>query len=207
MIDAQLRPYINPPLASIAALLEKTSITANQVTVGGFMLGLTAIPALAFQQYNLAIAIIALNRFSDGLDGAIARLHGITDVGGYLDIVLDFVFYSAVIFGFCLALPDQAVYGAFLIFSFIGTGSSFLALSVFAAKRNLNTDIHSAKSIYYLGGLTEGFETICTFLLMCAFPDWFWLMASIFGFLCWVTTVTRILTSYSLLLAEDEQQT
>lgn len=163
------------------------------------MLGLTVIPALAFHLYVLAIVIIAINRVADGLDGAIARDRGITDVGGYLDIVLDFIFYSAVIFGFCLALPDQAIYGAFLIFSFIGTGTSFLTFSIFAAKRSLSTDIRGIKSIYYLGGLTEGFETNFTFLLMCLFPAWFWLIASIFGTLCWITTLTRIVTSYRLL--------
>lgn len=190
---------MDPPLNKVARLLRGSKITANQVTIGGFLLGLAVMPALAFQMYFLAIAIIVINRIADGLDGAIARQHGVTDLGGYLDIVLDFIFYSAVIFGFCLALPDQATYGAFLIFSFIGTGTSFLALSIFAAKRSLSTDIRGTKSIYYLGGLTEGFETIVTFLMMCLFPAWFWLIASIFGALCWVTTLTRIVTSYNLL--------
>ena len=199
MIDDRLRRYMDPPLNKVARLLRGSKITANQVTIGGFLLGLAVIPALAFQMYFLAIAIIVINRIADGLDGAIARQHGVTDLGGYLDIVLDFIFYSAVIFGFCLALPDQATYGAFLIFSFIGTGTSFLALSIFAAKRSLSTDIRGTKSIYYLGGLTEGFETIVTFLMMCLFPAWFWLIASIFGALCWITTLTRIVTSYNLL--------
>ena len=199
MIDARFRRYMDPPLGAIARGLHNTGITANQVTITGFIIGLSVIPLLALQHYMAALAVIAVNRFADGLDGAIARDQGITDVGGYLDIVLDFIFYSAVIFGFCLALPDQALYGAFLIFSFIGTGSSFLALSIFAAKRSLTTNLRGTKSIYYLGGLTEGFETITTLILMCLFPAWFWLIASIFGTLCWITTLTRIVSSYQLL--------
>lgn len=199
MIDAQLRRYIDPPLGAIAGVLHGTGVTANQVTITGFIIGLSVIPLLAFQFYLAALAVIILNRFADGLDGAIARDRGITDAGGYLDIVLDFIFYSAVIFGFCLALPEQALYGAFLIFSFIGTGTSFLALSIFAAKRSLSTSLRGKKSIYYLGGLAEGFETISTLIFMCIFPAWFWLIASIFGTLCWITTLTRIVTSYQLL--------
>ena len=199
MIDDRLRRYMDPPLDKVAWLLRESKITASQVTVGGFILGLTVIPALAFQMYFLAIVIIVINRIADGLDGAIARQRGITDLGGYLDIVLDFIFYSAVIFGFCLAQPDQAIYGAFLIFSFIGTGTSFLTLSIFAAKRSMSTELRGTKSIYYLGGLTEGFETIMAFLVMCLFPAWFWLVASIFGTLCWITTLTRIITSCKLL--------
>lgn len=199
MIDVQFRRYMDPPLGAIARGLHNTGITANQVTITGFIIGLSVIPLLSFQLYMAALTAIIINRFADGLDGAIARDRGITDAGGYLDIVLDFIFYSAVIFGFCLALPDQALYGAFLIFSFVGTGSSFLALSIFAAKRSLTTTLSGRKSIYYLGGLTEGFETITTLVLMCLFPSWFWLIASIFGTLCWITTLSRIVTSYQLL--------
>jgi len=190
---------MDPPLDAIARGLHNTGITANQVTITGFIIGLSVIPLLSFQLYMAALTAIIINRFADGLDGAIARDRGITDAGGYLDIVLDFIFYSAVIFGFCLALPDQALYGAFLIFSFIGTGSSFLALSIFAAKRSLTTTLRGTKSIYYLGGLTEGFETIVALVLMCLLPSWFWLIASIFGTLCWITTLSRIVTSYQLL--------
>jgi len=199
MIDAELRKFIDPPLNKAARHLHQTNISANQVTVTGFFIGLTVIPLLAFQYYIPALIIILLNRIADGLDGAIARDRGVTDFGGYLDIVLDFIFYSAVIFGFCLALPEQAVFGAFLIFSFIGTGTSFLALSVFAAKRKISTSVRGRKSIYYLGGLTEGTETIVALSLMCLIPQWFWLIASIFAVLCWITTITRIAASHNLL--------
>ncbi|MFP6808846.1 MAG: CDP-alcohol phosphatidyltransferase family protein [Pseudomonadales bacterium] len=199
MIDHQFRKLIDPPLDKLAQALHQSNITANQVTIAGFMLGMSVIPLLAFHQFMITLLVIIINRLADGLDGAIARNRGVTDAGGYLDIVLDFIFYSAVIFGFCLALPEQAVYGAFLIFSFIGTGSSFLTLSIFAAKRSLTTKRRGMKSIYYLGGLTEGFETIVCLILMCLVPDWFWLIASIFGILCWVTTLSRIITSVKLL--------
>ncbi len=203
MIDAQCRRIIDPPLNQLARLLHRSPVTANQVTIAGFVIGISAIPLLALHLYIPALIVIMINRTADGLDGAIARDRGITDTGGYLDIVLDFIFYSAVIFGFCLALPEQAVYGAFLIFSFVGTGTSFLALSIFAAKRSLSTKLRGKKSIYYLGGLAEGFETICCLLLMCLFPAWFWLIASLFSILCWITTVTRVMTSVELLAQID----
>lgn len=192
MIDAMLRPLIDPPLNLIARQLTKAGITANQITIAGFVTGLAAVPLIATHHEWLALLAIAVNRLSDGVDGAVARMNGITDLGGYLDIVLDFIFYSAIIFGFTLAQPDQAVYGTFLIFSFIGTGTSFLAYSIFAAKRNIHTSARGKKSFYYLGGLTEGFETIVALALMCIFPEWFWVIALTFGMMCWITTVSRI---------------
>ncbi|MDC3359168.1 CDP-alcohol phosphatidyltransferase family protein [Pseudomonadales bacterium] len=192
MIDSSIRHRIDPAFNAIGKTLSSMGITANQVTIAGFALGMMALPLLAFEMYYSALFMGTLNRVCDALDGAIARDQGITDVGGYLDIVLDFIFYSAVVFGFILAQPEQAVYGAFLIFSFIGSGTSFLAYSIFAAKNNLTTEARGIKSIYYLGGLTEGFETIITFILMCLLPAYFWLIAAIFSTLCWISTATRI---------------
>ena len=127
MIDGHIRRIIDPILDRMAVTVCRMSITANQVTITGFFIGLTSVPLLAYNLYSAALVVILINRFMDGLDGAIARYTRPTDTGAYLDIVLDFIFYSAVVFGFCLGQADAALYGAFLIFSFVGTGTSFLA--------------------------------------------------------------------------------
>ena len=198
MIDAPIRRYIDPPLNRLAYVLP-TTVRANHVTVAAFMIGVMALPLLALGEYNWAILVIALNLLGDGLDGALARRDGPTDLGGYLDIVLDFIFYSAVVFGMCLAQPENAVFGALVIFSFIGTGSAFLAFSIFAEKRQLRTEARGIKSIYYLGGLTEGFETIVFLLLLCLLPGAFAVLCTIFATLCWITAASRIYTASQLL--------
>ncbi len=199
MIDARIRRLIDPPLNRAGIMLHQHGVAANQVTWAGFVIGLTAVPLLAAHCYSAAIAAIVINRIADGLDGAVARAAGPTDIGGYLDIVVDFVFYSAVVFGVTLAQPDQAVWGAFLIFSFVGTGSSFLAYAIFAEKHGITTEVRGAKSIYYLGGLTEGFETIVVLIMMCLFPAWLWLISLVFGMMCWITTTMRIVWAYRTL--------
>lgn len=199
MIDARLRRLIDPPLDFAARYACSMAITANQITIGSFLIGMLAIPLLAQQQYLAALVAIAINRLGDGLDGAVARRSTATDIGGYLDIVLDFIFYSGVVFGLVLARPQDATWGAFLIFSFIGTGSSFLAYSTFAAKRRITTEIRGKKSIYYLGGLTEGFETIVALVAICLFPDSFRLIALVFGCMCWITTATRLAWAWATL--------
>src|SRR5262245_33342796 len=103
----------------------------------------------------------------DGLDGAVARHRGPTDLGGYLDVLLDFLFYAGVPFFFAIGRPDDALPAAFLVFSFVGTGSSFLAFAAVAARRGIATEARGRKSIYYLGGLTEGAETIVAFVAVC----------------------------------------
>ncbi|NQW09487.1 MAG: CDP-alcohol phosphatidyltransferase family protein [Alphaproteobacteria bacterium] len=187
-----MRRVIDPPLNSAGAWLAARGVAANGLTVTGFVIGMGAVPALAVDAPLAALVLILLNRLADGLDGAVARVRGPTDFGGYLDIVLDFLFYSAVVFGVALGQPEHAVWAAFLIFSFVGTGVSFLAFAIVAAKRDLTTDTLGKKSIYYLGGLAEGTETIVTFVLICLFPDAFPWIAGIFGAMCWITTVFRI---------------
>ena len=200
MLDRYAIKVIRWPLNALSALPDRLGITANQVTLTGFVIGLCTLPALMMQEYLWALGFILVNRIFDGLDGAIARRQGITDCGGFLDITLDFLFYSLVPFGFVLANPEaNAVAGAFLIFAFIGTGSSFLSFAIMAGKRNIESPVYKQKSLYYIGGLTEGTETIACFVLFCLLPQHFALIAWIFGSLCWITTATRIWVGYQTL--------
>ncbi|RKF13765.1 CDP-alcohol phosphatidyltransferase family protein [Alginatibacterium sediminis] len=204
MLDRYAIEVIRAPLHHSAKVLNKFSIRPNQVTLAGFALGLSVLPALAFEHYGLALIIILLNRIMDGLDGALARIQGPSDFGGYLDIVCDFIFYSAVVLGFALADPQaNSLASATLIFCFMGTGSSFLAYAVMAAKRNIENPIYPHKSLYYLGGLTEGSETIAVFVIFCLLPNYFAPIALGFGALCVITTVTRILSAKATFQAQQ----
>jgi len=200
MLDARLRRLIDPPLAALSAPLARHGVGANAVTIVGFVIGLGALAALAQQRYGLGLGLLLLNRLFDGLDGALARQRGLSDLGGFLDIVLDFIVYAGVPFAFALADPAaNALAAAFLILSFVGTGSSFLAYAVMAARRGITTELRGRKSLYYLGGLTEGTETILAFVLACLLPAWFPLIAWIFGALCWLTTATRVIVAWQTL--------
>jgi phosphatidylglycerophosphate synthase len=196
MLDSLLRRFVDPALQPVAAGLARAGVSADAVTLGGFAIGMLAVPAIAAGRHDLALAAILVNRLSDGLDGAVARETRLTDRGGYLDIVCDFIFYSGCVFGFALADPANALPAAFLVFSFMGTGSSFLAYAIMAAKRGMTTDIRGSKSLYYLGGLTEGTETIALLVAICLWPDAFPLLAWCFGALCWVTTASRMLAAW-----------
>ena len=195
MLDSYMRRIVDPPLDRIGRRLAAAGVAANTVTLVGFGVGLLAIPCLAGEWYGVALAAILANRLADGLDGAVARHTRLTDFGGYLDIVCDFIVYSGVAFGFALARPENTLPGAFLILSFVGTGTSFLTYAILAAKRGLTSEARGRKSLYYLGGLTEGTETIAIFVAFCLFPSAFPALAYIFGGLCWLTTAARVATA------------
>ena len=196
MFDAQLRPLIDRLLNPIGRGLVALGMTANQVTMIGAAFGLIAAGCVAAGLFYPALWFVIANRVIDGLDGAVARASRSSNFGGYLDIVSDFIFYSAIPLAFAVARPETALAAAFLIFSFIGTATSFLGFAILAEKHQVTNQICGKKAFYYLGGLTEGTETILLFLAMLVWPDYFSLMAIVFGILCWVTTGTRIYAAY-----------
>ncbi len=200
MLDARLRRLIDPPLDRAGRWLAVRGVDADTVTIVGFVFGLLAMLAIMREAYLAGLALLLVNRAADGLDGAVARQSRATDLGGFLDIVLDFIFYAGIVFAFAVADPERnALAAALLLFAFVGTGSSFLAFAIMAAKRGLATDRRGRKSLYYLGGLTEGSETILFMALACLMPDRFALLAGIFALLCWLTTLGRCLSGLQLL--------
>ena len=199
MLDAAVRRWIDPPLDTAAVSLSRAGVTANTVTVTGFVAGIAAVAAIAGRQYTLGLTLYAFNRVLDGLDGAVARRTSVTDLGGYLDIVFDFIVYSGVPLGFAIADPSRALAASFLIVSFVCTGTTFLAFAVFAAKQGLSTESRGRKSFYHLGGLTEGTETFVAFALMCLFPQAFDVLAYGFGTLCFITSAGRVAAAVAAL--------
>ena len=204
MLDRWTTCWVKPPLNLLAKNLMKHGIRPDQVTFAGFLVGMLAIPLLAMELYGAALAVITLNRIMDGLDGALARLSEPSDAGGYLDITLDFIFYSGVVFGFALANPsDNAVVASLLIFTFMGTGASFLAYAIMAEKKGLTDLEFGHKSFYYMNGLAEGTETIVMFVLFCLFPELFPVLAGFFAFICILTTITRVWGGYQTIKKAD----
>ncbi|GAB4522134.1 MAG: CDP-alcohol phosphatidyltransferase family protein [Roseibium sp.] len=196
-----MRPLIDPPLNSVGRALAGSGIGANAVTLTGFVIGIGAAAAIATGHFSVGFLLIALNRLADGLDGAVARASRKTDLGGYLDITLDFFFYGAIPLAFAFQNPEaNALAAAALLASFYANGSAFLAFAIMAEKNRLSTAAQGSKSLYYLGGLAEGTETIAMFLLMALVPAWFPVLAWGFAAVCFVSAIARVLIGVRALL-------
>lgn len=195
MLDAVLRPYIDPPLNRLARVLARNGVSANHLTIAGMTAGVIAGTAVAAGFYTLGLGLIVVSRLCDGLDGPVARVHQATDVGGYLDIVADFVFYVGIPLGFAFADLENARAAAVLIASFTLTGVSFLAYATMAAKRDRETTAQGKKSFFYSNGLAEGTETIGMFVLMCLWPSAFVTLAWVYAAVCIATVIQRSLAA------------
>ncbi len=194
MLDKTISLLYKRWINGFATFLASKSVSANYVTMAGFLLGISAVPAIISGQYFLALMFILLNRLCDGLDGLLAVKTKITALGGFIDITFDFIFYSSIPVAFGLLDPNKnALPALILVYSFLTTGTSFLASAVVAEKYKIENNFYVNKSFYYSIGLIEATETTIFYIIICLFPNVFPIAAYVFGSLCFITTFIRIL--------------
>ncbi len=181
MLDASLRPFVDRLVNPVGVWLAGHGVSANAITIFGFCLGFLAAVMISIDHMQAGFLLIALNRLCDGLDGAVARATGPSDFGGYLDVVLDFVFYAMIPLAFAVNDPGNAVAAAFLIFSFVGTGTSFLAYAIMAEKYGVKSVKHGKEIICLSWGVNRGKRDHHSFLvddpdpcLFCLLRQCFW---------------------------------
>jgi len=199
MFDGQINKFLKPTLDVFAKNLSQFNIKANMVTFTGFFFGLCCFYFTVNDMFIYAFIFLFLNRFCDGLDGALARLIGQTDIGAFYDIVSDFLFYSLFPISFIFLDIENAYSICFLLLSFVATQTTFLASAWLVEKNKLSISENQKKSFFYIGGITEGFETILCFILMLLFYEYINYIAYIFGTLCWITFITRVIFIRKLL--------
>lgn len=197
MLDGWARRQLDPGVDRLASALAGAGVSANAITFAAFATGAAAAAAIVFGWFWTAIALILVSRLGDALDGAVAARTARTDLGGYLDIVLDFVFYGLIPLAFVIHDPAaNGVAGAVLLAAFYANGASFLAYAIIAEKRGLTSEARGQKSFFFTTGLAEATETIAVFIAFCLFPLWFAQIAYLFAAITAWTTLSRIVLAW-----------
>ena len=198
MLDAPMRRLIDPPLNAAAAAISN-KISANQITIGGFLLGLVSCYAVTQGQFIAALIFLLLNRLADGLDGAVARRTAPSALGAYLDIVADFLLWALLPLAFLVHDGDNAVAAAILLSSFAMSMTVFLAFAIQAEKLGLTSEAQGKKGMYYLAGLAEGTETISFFTVTLIYPTAFIPAALLFAAFVYLSVIGRLMVSVQAL--------
>jgi phosphatidylglycerophosphate synthase len=193
MFDVALRRFVDPALNRIAVGIVNARISANMLTISGAGLALAAAFFITQSNFAAALGLILLNRIVDGLDGAVARIKGPTEFGGYLDTICDYIFYLSIPVAFGLMDQFNQIPALLLVASFTLTAVSFLAFAAIAARQVSDDGTHGPKAFIYSTGLMEGAETIVFFALFCLFPGFFPTLAIVFAALCLLTVLQRFI--------------
>jgi len=161
---------------------------------------------LAITLSGFAMGLWLLNRFMDGLDGTLARLQGRqSDLGGYLDMLLDVVVYAVIPLG--LAFHQGSLLGyaslALMLASFYINLCSWMYLAGLLEKRRsrqrcgaTRTDgtvgagsLDELTSLSMPSGLIEGSETIFFYGLFFLFPEY---MVGLFGLMAILVLLSAV---------------
>lgn len=163
--DKCLAPFSRDPL---------NRLHPNVFTIMACVLGLAVAGAAARGEYAIALVFWVSNRFFDGLDGAIARAtNRQTDLGGYLDIVLDHFVYAAIPLGVALDLDDANGYRvlAVLLATYYVNAASWMYLAALLEKRKTGAAQSGEQTAITMPtGIVEGTETIVFYTLFLLFP-------------------------------------
>ncbi|MGC9312225.1 MAG: CDP-alcohol phosphatidyltransferase family protein [Sediminispirochaetaceae bacterium] len=137
MFDELLRPLKDSVLSPLTAAVGRR-MHPNTITLIAFLFGAASAVMAAMGWYMVGLIFWIGNRIFDGLDGAVARaFDSQSDLGGYLDILLDFTVYAAVPAAFALSLDVRSAYLALILLLsvFYINGASWMYLSALLEKR------------------------------------------------------------------------
>ena len=197
MIDQYTIKIFKPFLELVASIFYKIGINANYVSLFGLILSFLSFYLILKDLNVIALFLFLLGRILDGIDGIIANKTKITEFGGFIDIVFDFISYSLVPLAFILKDNSNAIFGSILLATFFGTSSTFFGIAIF--EKNKFIKKNDEKSFFHVGGFMGGTVTIFFLSLMFLFTEKFNLIALTFSVLCIISTIERIFYAYIIL--------
>lgn len=190
MLDTRVRALYRAPMEQTARRVSAAGVGAGTVTAVGLVVGLGACVAAALAAWPVALVLWLTNRTLDGLDGAVARLRGPSDLGGMLDFVADFVVYSGFVVAVGIAVEDARVACLVLLAVYLVNNVALLSFASLVEKRGL--DFGDERSLRFTVGLTEGTETVLAYAAFCLLPGHAGTIAWVFAAMVAVTVGQRV---------------
>ncbi|PYZ97263.1 CDP-alcohol phosphatidyltransferase [Alteribacter lacisalsi] len=196
MLDTHARKYVQPLIGQAADLLLKWKLTANQVTVMSFLIGITSGLWIYLELPWLAVSVLWLSGFLDAVDGAMARKTKSTAFGTVMDVTFDRLVESSVILGLAFLYPDVMWALLLLSVSIIFSMTVFLTVGAVSEQKGM-------KSFYYQAGLAERTEGFILFTVMILFPSILLYSTLVFLFVEVFTGMQRMMEARRILGRAD----
>jgi len=200
MLDNQLRG-VKDVLCSPFVYVCSQIFTATQLTLLGFLVGLSCLLLLLRRHYAAAQAVWLLNRLIDGLDGAVARATKTqSDFGGFIDITCDFIIYSLIPIAIVASKEetevDRVEYLALALLeaSYFVNNAILFYLSAVLEKKLAGAKARGELTTVTMPvGFIEGTETLFVYCAFIAFPQFSTYLFVLFTLAVVVTSGQRII--------------
>ena len=171
MFDNASRPLKDRLLLPMVRAVP-AAIGPMHITGAALVSGLGAAAAATRGAWAAALILFAINRILDGLDGLVARHRGVaTDLGGYLDVLFDFMVYAAIPVSVWLGTGGDGattISLVVLLAVFYVNAASWMYLSAVVEKRAAKP--RPLTSVAMPTGVVEGTETLVFFTFFLALP-------------------------------------
>ena len=193
VLDERLRATKERILLPVAGRLR--GVSPMVLTVGSLGVGLAAAWAAAGGWNLVALVLWLANRLLDGLDGEVARRSSRdSDLGGYADLLADFVVYALVPIGLAYGQADPAAWRflAWMLASFYLNAGSWILLTALLEKRRHSLGARRT-SLHMPAGLIEGTETMLLYVLFLLLPGQLPILFAVAALLVMVTAAQRLL--------------
>lgn len=198
----KVKSFCEKKMNTLGKKLGNLGVSANIVTVIGFIIGLFAINFLTFEHYFQALICILINRLFDMLDGSIARATKVTKFGVFIDILFDYIFYGVVIFGFAFARQENTLAAAFMLLGFLAVSCAVLAYAAIDYQYPKDKK-DKKKTPFYLTGIVQGGDIFVALVAACLFPSLFVVIAAITGIFCFVKAFSLIVAAYYQFVVQE----
>ncbi|ADI00755.1 CDP-alcohol phosphatidyltransferase family protein [Salisediminibacterium selenitireducens] len=198
MLDTRGRRYVQPIVNVSADTFLKWGLTANNVTVISFLIGVTSGLFVYFEQTLIALLVLWFSGFLDVVDGTMARKTKPSSFGTVLDVSFDRLVEISVILGLAFRYPDAMWVLLLLSVSIIYCMTIFLTVGAVSEKQGV-------KSFYYQSGLAERTEGFILFSLMIIFTDHLILIGLIFLAVEIITSLQRLFEAKVILGKHADQ--
>ncbi|OEH84979.1 CDP-alcohol phosphatidyltransferase [Desulfuribacillus stibiiarsenatis] len=193
MLDTHARKYIDPCLLWTAKRFISWRLTANQVTVIAFIVGVSTFFWITTGQPLVAVLFLWFSGFLDSVDGTMARLTKQTSAWGtVMDVTFDRLVELAVIIALALLYPDT------LFAMLLLTGAIVVSMTVFLTVGAVS-EKQSMKSFYYQAGVMERTEGFILLSIMMLFPSVLYYSTLVFAGLVFFTACQRLYEAKKIL--------
>lgn len=196
MLDSRARNLIQPLLDRVARVFFDLGVSANALTVGGMLLGVSAAVLVAAGWPWPGIAVLWLSGLIDAADGTLARMTRPSPLGAILDITFDRVVEISMIMALAYRFPEVR-FELVALAGVIAIAMS-LFLSIGAAIANV-----SFKSFHYAPGLGERTEAFICLSVMTLDAErlvfWTWVFIGVIAF----TMAQRLIHARGMLASSE----
>ena len=191
MLDTAFKSFMSPFTQKRAERISQSGLTAAKLVLLALVIGLVACFTTALQIFPLSIILILVCRFLAGMAAALDQGAQSNHLAAYLAPLCDYTFFGAFAFFFTLAMPEHSMAAAFLVFSYLVMGMTYLSQIIVYDRMAVAEQPRS--------GLVETTEITIFMIICCLYPPGFSAFAALFALLCCASAIWRMAATLKLL--------